>query len=287
VGLLVRCAGNGGNLLLNTGPTPQGTIVESHAQRYREMGAWLHKYGESIYATRGGPYTPGPWGCATRSKDGNTVYLHILGQWNGSLTLPDLDAKVVGSRCLTDGTAIVRQADGKLSVTTSEQHAFDTIVVLELDRPAMELAVVESIGDNLTLDAVATASSEGVSRKEERALAKNVVATSATDFDQGAFVRAVWSPERADKAPWLQIALDGTKTVSQIEIREGKVGQSSTVRAFTISARNGKGWEVIYRGDGIGNTFGLVLDQPVRTDALRLDFQGFDRYVVLNSVNAY
>jgi len=287
ISLLVRCAGNGGNLLLNTGPSPTGIIVESHAKRYREMGAWLRKYGKSIYATRGGPYTPGPWGCATRSKKGNTVYLHILGDWNGTLSLPNLPAKVVSAKCLTGGEATVKQEDGTLTVSATTVDQIDTIIALELDQPAHKLSVVKSVGASLTIGATATASSEGTSNRKP-APASNVVATDATEFDQGDYVRGVWRPEMGkDDAPWMQIAFDGKKTVSQIHIQEGKVGQESTVSAFTISARDGKDWKVIYKGTSIGNNCGIVLDKPVVTDALRLDFKDFKRHVTLNLVNAY
>ncbi|TWU40622.1 hypothetical protein [Novipirellula artificiosorum] len=85
------------------------------------MGAWLQQFGKSVYATRGGPYQPGPWGCATRSKDKNTVYLHALANWDGVLHLPDLPAKVVANRVLTGGTAKVTQADGLLTVAVDPE----------------------------------------------------------------------------------------------------------------------------------------------------------------------
>ena len=52
---LVRVAGGDGNLLFNVGPMPDGRIEARQVERLREMGAWLKQYGESIYATRGGP----------------------------------------------------------------------------------------------------------------------------------------------------------------------------------------------------------------------------------------
>ena len=55
---LIRCAGGDGNLLLNVGPTPEGTIRDVEISNYLKMGKWPKKYGESIYGTRGGPYQP-------------------------------------------------------------------------------------------------------------------------------------------------------------------------------------------------------------------------------------
>ena len=50
--LLVNCAGRDGNLVLGAGPMPDGRIEEHQAGRVREIGAWLEKYGESIYRSQ-------------------------------------------------------------------------------------------------------------------------------------------------------------------------------------------------------------------------------------------
>ncbi|MBM3335782.1 alpha-L-fucosidase, partial [Candidatus Sumerlaeota bacterium] len=73
---LVRVVGGDGNLLFNVGPMPTGEIEPRQVERLKEMGAWLRKYGETIYGARGGPFEPGPWGAATYR--GNTIYVHIL-----------------------------------------------------------------------------------------------------------------------------------------------------------------------------------------------------------------
>ena len=54
--MLITCAVGNGNLALNTGPMPDGPIEPRQAERFREIGHWLAKYGESIYGTRGGPF---------------------------------------------------------------------------------------------------------------------------------------------------------------------------------------------------------------------------------------
>jgi alpha-L-fucosidase len=60
--MLINIAGGDGNMLLNVGPRPDGTIDREQAQVIKGIGAWLAKYGESIYETRGGPFKPGQWG---------------------------------------------------------------------------------------------------------------------------------------------------------------------------------------------------------------------------------
>ena len=202
------------------------------------------------------------------------------------MSLPNLPARIISARALTGGDVDVIQEDGRLTVSVAKQHDFNTVVALELDQPAMELPVVDSVGDSLTLDSTASASSEGEDANKP-APAANVVATTATDFDQGAFVRAVWRPKGEDKQPWLQIDFGEERTVSQLEMMEGKVGQSSTIKAFTVSARKGDGWEVVHTGSSVGHQLGIILKAPVTTDALRFDFQDFVRKVSLNAVNAY
>ena len=86
LGMLIRCAGGDGNLLLNVGPMPTGEIAPEQANLLKEMGAWLAKYGESIYGTRGGPFKPGDYGVSTRQ--GNTIYVHICEWTDEVLTLP-------------------------------------------------------------------------------------------------------------------------------------------------------------------------------------------------------
>ena len=103
--MLIRCADGDGNLLLNVGPIPNGQIAPEQADRLKDLGARLAKYGQSIYGTRGGPFKPGNYGASTR-KD-KTIFLHL---WNWSkdpLKLPPIPAKVVRSRVLTGGHAEV------------------------------------------------------------------------------------------------------------------------------------------------------------------------------------
>lgn len=134
--LLVKVAGRDGNLLMNVGPGPDGRIDPAQAARLREIGDWLDHYGESIYGTRGGPFLPGGYGASTyRDK---TIFVHVL-DWPGDkLALPGIPARVVRARVLTGGEADVFQTDDAiaLSVPQANRSDIDTIIALELDRPA-------------------------------------------------------------------------------------------------------------------------------------------------------
>ncbi len=98
---LVRTAGMNGNLLLNIGPRPDGTLPEQALERLKAMGEWLSVKGETIYGTRGGFIAPQSWGVTTQ-KD-NKLYVHILDLKENALTLAFgnrklLSAKVFGTQ---------------------------------------------------------------------------------------------------------------------------------------------------------------------------------------------
>jgi alpha-L-fucosidase len=134
--MLVQSATGDGNLLLNVGPLPTGEIAAEQQDVLRQMGHWLAKYGESIYATRGGPFRNGTWGGSTyRDK---TVYLHLF-PWTGdSLKLPPLRAKILSAASLTGGEPVFQQTDSGLSMAlpASQQATPVTVIRLELDAPA-------------------------------------------------------------------------------------------------------------------------------------------------------
>lgn len=131
---LIRVAGGDGNLLFNVGPMPDGRIEPRQVERLREMGAWLKQYGESIYATRGGPFEPGEWGVSTHNAD--NIYLHILAWPTETLQLPPLPQPIVGGQTLDGGQVVVKQGEQgiEISVPQGDRMPIDTIVRLEVGK---------------------------------------------------------------------------------------------------------------------------------------------------------
>jgi alpha-L-fucosidase len=136
---LANCASGEGNLLLDVGPSPEGEIPAPQVERLTQIGAWMKKYGQSIYGTRGGPFSnTGSWGGSTYR--GNTIYLHVF-KWNGdSIQLPSLNSKVVKIVNLTDPQTVpvLKQDVGfwNLTLPADKQDPIDTIITLELSGAA-------------------------------------------------------------------------------------------------------------------------------------------------------
>jgi len=75
--ILIHTRSRGGNLLLNIGPKPDGSIPVEQEELLRTLGLWMFINGEAIYATR-------PWVVTnegdlwfTRSKDKKALYVIV------------------------------------------------------------------------------------------------------------------------------------------------------------------------------------------------------------------
>jgi alpha-L-fucosidase len=92
----------GDNLLLNVGPDGAGHIPDLQQRPLRELGAWLDRNGDAIYATR--PWTPTAGTTATGeqvryTQEDGTVYAIVLSDdLTGRLTIRDLALRPARTR---------------------------------------------------------------------------------------------------------------------------------------------------------------------------------------------
>ncbi|NLX97247.1 MAG: alpha-L-fucosidase [Rhodopirellula sp.] len=257
---LIRTAGGDGNLLFNVGPMPTGEIELRQVERLNEMGEWLAKYGESIYATRGGPFQPAKHIASTR-KD-NKIFVHILAWPEETLKLPALPARIVKSVTLAGGQATVKQtADGiEIAVPKSDRHPIDTIVVLELDKPAIQIAPipVASIGQSLTVGVQATAST---------VYQQNAAYGAAKAVDDDEHTR--WATDATTGPCWLEVDLGKPQTFDRALIQEC-VDYGVRVKAFELQRKDDDGWKTIHRGKSVGENLEVTFE-PVTARVVRLN----------------
>ncbi len=113
--LLAGAAGKGANLLLNVGPQPNGEIPAAALDRFKGLGEWLGKYGETIYGTKAGDFPAQSWGTSTRR--GDKLYVHILSAEAPVIYVPT-DRKVVSAVAFDDRKPVkfVRHQNGGVSL---------------------------------------------------------------------------------------------------------------------------------------------------------------------------
>lgn len=102
--MLCETAAGGGNLLLNVGPKPDGTIPEESAAILKEAGAWLSRNHESIRNTDRSALAWNNWGRVTVC--GSQAFLHIRNSTGTELCWAEPRNKVLSARWLATGEAI-------------------------------------------------------------------------------------------------------------------------------------------------------------------------------------
>ncbi|MFW6308840.1 MAG: alpha-L-fucosidase, partial [bacterium] len=76
--MLNQATSGGGNLLLNIGPTPDGSVPEEAVEPLKKVGKWLEKNGEAVYGKKKkSPYNNTNGVCGSSWDGGKKVYL-----WN-------------------------------------------------------------------------------------------------------------------------------------------------------------------------------------------------------------
>jgi alpha-L-fucosidase len=252
---LVRVAGGDGNFLFNVGPMPDGRIEPRQVARLKEMGDWLREFGESIYATRGGPFKPASWMASTHK--GNVIYVHILAWPGDTITLPPISGNILSSSLLTgDSARVIQTSEGiEISVPKAHRQELDTVIKLQLDGPAADIVPISLPSASLACGKKVTAS--------------NVYQNSpgygpdkAVDDDPA----TRWATDSGTTQAWLEVDLGKPMTLSRVKVSEAY----DRVREFELQAKDGDKWQTFARGTKIGDDY-VQQFQPVTARIVRLN----------------
>jgi len=141
--MLVGTATGGGNLLLNFGPDSTGAFRESDLALLKELGQWLKKYGQAIYATRGGPFANGRWGGATHRD--KSIFV-ICKEWtDDKVRLGALPQKITAAEIIPSAkSATFDQTEQgvTLHVPPEFRDSPYTVVKLTVDQPVPDGLVI-------------------------------------------------------------------------------------------------------------------------------------------------
>ena len=126
----------GGNLLVNIGPKPDGTMSEEQADQLYELTEWINRNHEAVYGTQGGPFKQtDTWGCTYRE---NKLYLHIRDKQVHSVSfdLPE-GCSVRSAQVLSTGQTVqFTQQARRLTVDFSRESAGPLpVIALTLKAP--------------------------------------------------------------------------------------------------------------------------------------------------------
>ncbi|NUQ60921.1 MAG: alpha-L-fucosidase [Pirellulales bacterium] len=259
---LVTCAGRNGNLALNTGPMPDGRIEPRQAERFRQIGAWLRQYGESIYGTRGGPF----WAlnCLSTRRQ-NTIYVHVLRWYDDTLTLPPLPRKLVSCRLLTGGTPSIEQTDRSIAIGVPAEHRqeLDTILTLELDGSAMDLEAAHVDWGPLTFGKKVIASHIYDKNPQAGAYYRP---ENAVDGDP----QTGWTFNPGTPSAWIEVDLGREETIDRAWLNE----PYDRIRRFELQVKRAEQWITVHEGTVVGEDCSLKFP-PVTTRFVRLQVLGY------------
>jgi alpha-L-fucosidase len=140
---LALCAARGVNLLLNVGPTPEGTLVPEEIERLKEVGEWMKINGESIYGADPAPVEFDFWWGAMTRKD-QALYLHVLEWQREGIVFNGVVGKPAKAYFLADterkALPVEYDADGHVTTITVPAKAPDTrntVIAVEYDSPVV------------------------------------------------------------------------------------------------------------------------------------------------------
>ncbi len=137
---LVQVISQGGNYLLNVGPTAEGLIPQPSVERLSEVGDWLKTNSEAVYGNGPSPFPYElPWGLIT-TKPGR-LYLHVFKWPQKELVLFGIKSKIQNAYLLANKTKLKfnQKSDNsfnhhslslQLPPTPSDKH--DSVIVLEI-----------------------------------------------------------------------------------------------------------------------------------------------------------
>jgi len=133
--LLITSVSNGGNLILNVGPTARGEFDYRATNALDSMAYWMHANSRAIYNCTFAPDNfKIPEGTKlTYNKAAKRLYIHLYDYPKGKLILPGYKGKIKYAQFLNDASEILYKDSG----------SDDLVLTLPVKKPPYEIPVIE------------------------------------------------------------------------------------------------------------------------------------------------
>jgi len=135
--LLITSVSNGGNLILNVGPTARGEFDYRATSALDSLAYWMHANSKAIYNCT---YAPADFATPTNTlltynAATKRVYVHVM-QYptDGKLVLPGYANKIKYAQFLHDYSELLYKVDGN-----------DIVLTLPIQKPKYEIPVIELV----------------------------------------------------------------------------------------------------------------------------------------------
>ena len=136
--LLITSVANGGNLLLNVGPTARGEFDNRANTALDSLGLWMHANSKSIYSCTFAPdkFKPSPGTQLTYNKTGKKLYVHLFEYpKDGKIVLDGYADDVTYAQFLHDNSELLTDKDKSTSSSL--------VLKLPTQKPNFQIPVIE------------------------------------------------------------------------------------------------------------------------------------------------
>lgn len=143
----VEVIASGGNLLLNIGPKPDGTIGAPEMERLEALGEWVNKHESAVFGTKAGLPYGHFYGPSLLSKDETKIYLALFDTPNNYISLKGIQNKIKSIKVVGNGEELSFERNGGaawnnipgiLRIEVPQAKSLDdnvTILEVELEDP--------------------------------------------------------------------------------------------------------------------------------------------------------
>ncbi|MGB0372777.1 MAG: alpha-L-fucosidase [Opitutales bacterium] len=145
--VLLKTVSSGGNLLLNIGPKPDGTLPADQVKILEDIAVWMKDNKEAIHGTQANPFNEFfGWGYCT--VKGSDIYLHVSEWEDGKvITVPRLNNKVSKLSVLGDKKRKLsyKHTDGGVEITLkgAPVHNSATVIKLSCEGDSLDISPVD------------------------------------------------------------------------------------------------------------------------------------------------